>query len=555
MLDAWEVRLTRGGCCYKDLTTIWYSSIVKLVEPKEKTYITTDDMSTSTTPHSRGTACNNCRWKCDRQRPICGVCRKSTLPLEDCEYGPIFQADLLEEKISIAETRLQELQNSASGSSMRLHNPYTQSPPWRSELGPVSHSMSTSYPLRNFQTGMTPERRKILLDAFLPSASELGFFLNPVNFTTSFVQGQGSGSLIGAILLFTSILSSKFNLVEPDCLASVMDSMASDSQRLTPQNSDAIISVIQANVLLANYSFLKGKMVEGRYHTNTAVSLILSSGLHRGSRSLLSPARDTVHEGERINAVFTVLALNAAWTAIDDTGSPAIDWHSPDWRVELPWPLEIEQYRMVSSSQLNARGSDTIATFLAGGNGHGSASVSALYTKACILLERASILYRESRTNLSPEKYRLFQSTHHATSSVLSRFNSEICALEVPRSTRDARRLFALHLLTSVAFIRMLYAQGAHSQPQLMSTISSIVRCTRDLRLRDFGIVDPIVAISLKTVGKVLLQVIRNNRSPDAANSLKEILDAMEALGGQGRGTMMENCYLALRGEYDSMFR
>ncbi|KAL0060225.1 hypothetical protein AAF712_012980 [Marasmius tenuissimus] len=132
-----------------------------------------------------------------------------------------------------------------------------------------------------------------------------------------------------------------------------MDSMASDSQRLTPQNSDAIISVIQANVLLANYSFLKGKMVEGRYHTNTAVSLILSSGLHRGSRSLLSPARDTVHEGERINAVFTVLALNAAWTAIDDTGSPAIDWHSPDWRVELPWPLEIEQYRMVGDTLIS----------------------------------------------------------------------------------------------------------------------------------------------------------------------------------------------------------
>ncbi|KAK1232852.1 hypothetical protein PQX77_004018 [Marasmius sp. AFHP31] len=513
-------------------------------------------MSISTTPHPRGTACNNCRrrrLKCDRQRPICGVCRKSTLPLEDCEYGPVFQADLLEEKISIAETRIQELQNSASGSSMRLHSPYTQSPPRRNE-GPATHSMPTSYPLRNFQTGMTAERRKILLDTFLSFSSELGFFLDSVNFSSSFVQGQGSGSLIGAILLFTSTLSSTFNLVELDCLASVTDSLAADSRRLAPQNPDAIISVIQANVLLANYFFLKGKMVEGRYHTNTAVSLILSSGLHRGSRSLLSSARDIVHEGERINAVFTVFALNAAWTAVDDTGSPAIDWNSPDWRVDLPWPLEIEQYRMVSSSQSISRRSDTIVTFLAGGNGHGS-TISALYAKACILLERASMLYRESRANLSPEKYRRFQATHHAISSVLSRFNSEICALEVPRSTRDARRLFAIHLLTNVAFIRMLYAQGAHSQSQLMSTINSIVRCIRDLRLRDFGIVDTIVAKSLETVGKVLLEAIRSNRSRDAVSLLKEILDAMEALGGQGRGTMMETCYLALREEYNSVFK
>ena len=105
-----------------------------------------------------------------------------------------------------------------------------------------------------------------------------------------------------------------------------------------------------------------------------------------------------------------------------------------------------------------------------------------------------------SRSDMSPERYHQFRSSHQAISSALSRLDAELHVLEAPGSMAAARRLFVTHLLMNVAVIRMLYAQGAHSHSQLMSAIDSITKAVQNNRLRDFGTVDPIVAVRYTSV-------------------------------------------------------
>lgn len=57
----------------------------------------------------------------------------------------------------------------------------------------------------------------------------------------------------------------------------------------------------------------------------------------------LPPALDTIDEGERINAFWTVLIVNNYWVIAH--GSPsAISYDMP---IDTPWPLEMTEYDQV----------------------------------------------------------------------------------------------------------------------------------------------------------------------------------------------------------------
>ncbi|KAF9259612.1 hypothetical protein L218DRAFT_989984 [Marasmius fiardii PR-910] len=513
---------------------------------------------------ARGSSCNHCRrrkLKCDGKRPICDVCRRSTLPLDDCEYpvGGHSRAHILQEKISILETRLGELETpTPPGSSVQLHNPYSQYS--RGNTAPLATPRFKDSRVKKHLVRMmkmtTIERRRLFLDTFLSFAPEVGFFLDPVEFRSSFIDGSACKPLMSAALLLVAYVSREEQR-ETEYLSSTTESLASNSQfRFSPQNPPALISTIQVYVLLANYLFFKGKTLEGKYYANTALSLILGTGLHRTQHpDQLPPARDVPEWGERINAVWAVLSLNAAWKVAEENSSSAcVGWNPSTWKVGVPWPLEIGQYNTISPNYLRGNHADTIQGFLENMEDNGY-STPALYAKACILFERATALYHRNQPNLSLAEAQQFRTSYESVSAVLSRFISKLRGLEPPNSKERAKRMFVIYLLTRVALVQLLYARGAHSQPQILPVLESIVGYIRSSRLDDFGVVDPLVATLLRVVGNVLLELLRASPSSDLSAGFDTIINAMMTLSKGTTGSMMETQASILRERRIAMFR
>ena len=111
---------------------------------------------------------------------------------------------------------------------------------------------------------------------------------------------------------------------------------------------------LQAEVLLANYFFARGRFVEGKHHLAFAVSTALSAGLHRirSANWMINPnlptPRDSVEEGELILGWWTVFNLDKAWAA-GLICSPNFEHsdHPMATQIDTPWPLEMEDYEQV----------------------------------------------------------------------------------------------------------------------------------------------------------------------------------------------------------------
>lgn len=187
------------------------------------------------------------------------------------------------------------------------------------------------------------------LRSFLHHSSIIGFFLDQARFADSVTLPnvmKPSAALLSTAYLWGIHLSDSGEVLayEEVFLARALQSTA---QELSSSHPQRIIQCIQAEVLLAHYFFRKARMLEGRYHTCSAVSLVLSARLHKirsvegGGPSVLPPPTDDIEEGERIKAFWTVFILDNCWTTAD--GSPSnFLCTSPDSRIDLPWPLDTQ---------------------------------------------------------------------------------------------------------------------------------------------------------------------------------------------------------------------
>jgi hypothetical protein len=114
-----------------------------------------------------------------------------------------------------------------------------------------------------------------------------------------------------------------------------------------------ILQNIQAEVLIAHYFLSQGRFLEAMHRINTAVSLSIGCGLHRlnGSNTsaynLPSP-RDSVEQGERVNAFWSILTVHKCWSIILQWPSSVSD--ILDEKIDLPWPLDMELYESASIS-------------------------------------------------------------------------------------------------------------------------------------------------------------------------------------------------------------
>ncbi|ESK84672.1 Zn(2)-Cys(6)binuclear cluster domain-containing protein [Moniliophthora roreri MCA 2997] len=491
--------------------------------------------SSSRSQLCRGAACVRCRLrktKCDGKRPVCGPCQAAQP--NQCGYtdeAP-WTTHTLEEKISVMESRLGDLQKSSESSSITLHHPYASDK--------AALNLPPPLDIRKLPT----ELRRSLINALLTRASNFNFFLE-----TSRFAGPDSYPPSPALRSTTYLMGAYFNLdakvsaQQPNLLT---QALYDATQGLSVDHPHRTLHLIQAEVILGQYFLLNGRLTEARYHTCTAISLVLGASFHkiRAKELLLTPGLDnlpppvdSLEEVERVNALWTVLIINHCWTAAHDAASN-IAYERSESRVDAPWPLDIS-----SQSQFpdDLRSSDTIQEFLENaeddGNGNPLLTIKA---KAAILYEQGSRLSQGYTPNMSLHDGARFQSSFLNLNNHIRRFISALPPIRTDsRSSVIVRQLLFIHTLARMALIQLHRAftgKDASSHALTLLTAEEIVACSQGVKLHDFPFIDPFMSFLWVATAKIFIEEIGNvcqsasNREGPPRRSHKDLSAQVEII-------------------------
>ncbi|THU87384.1 hypothetical protein K435DRAFT_867349 [Dendrothele bispora CBS 962.96] len=531
---------------------------------------------------TRGGACSNCRYrriKCDGALPRCSNCERSTGRFSDCEYPGRDYSEIehLERQIAELESRIKQQETSSAtertNDSVFLHDPYLQTHT-ATQMQSVwaQHSVSSGSARRSGEVSL--QLRQSLLSAFIPYANELGFFLDLTEIcntimSTPSLRTSDTGvppitpALIDIIFLLGSHLSTfpQVTVLEPEFLSiaqgsvsHILSSPVMPGTRSTSSHPHwKVLGAIQSHVLLAQYFYHTGRKLEGKYSVTIAIALILGTRMHRirseevvsgqgqmqmtlcrdnytsgvflsGSETMQNQFQEEKEETQRINAFWTVLALNSRWAAVEGYGSSFPYW-KPAMRIDTPWPWV----------NLNpaTRNSFTVQHFLA--NHHDDAhSTLALYAKACILLEQAFEFTNRYERNQSspglnptlsaPDSLSVLNNLMRLTtqltsqlpsiSSIQNSLPSNSISLQASNSGSKKRELLVIHTIARVAIIRLysLYENTSCSSSDERARIHNLKVEAANESAKMIGLVDgrgvifidPIMATLWPTIAHVL---------------------------------------------------
>ncbi|KAJ3907566.1 hypothetical protein F5879DRAFT_505716 [Lentinula edodes] len=484
----------------------------------------------------KGTACINCRQRkirCDGKRPVCGSCN-ATLP-SACRYsdGSASINQLLREDIAILETRLQQLENpSDSSRTLALH----------------AASGSSSTPPHT-PLNVSLNMRQALFRSVLPYSFEFGFFLDYSRFSTSLSShsshDQPFPSILSACQLIGAYLSpvNELSALQSAFLSQALYDASTGISRDPIHLARSIVHCVQAEIFLSQYFFVNGRTLEGKYRISNAMSMVLGAGFHKirssdayafqgraGMHSVLPP-RDPVEEGERINALWQVVIMNACWTAAD--GSPSnIAYDVPESRIDAPWPLDSGSYSQASFPD-SIRSSHTIQNFISNVPDNGR-SLLAIHVKAAMLFERSSLLQRQYRPNMSLADATRFQQTFNNLNSAINNMTAILPSLSDHNLSRSTiRRLLIAHTLCRVATIILhgIFEQrDPASQGQVLTAAESVVMLLKSINLTDFPFIDPIMGHLWMTTVNVFIKEIRLHVATGMTrrSSLQGMMDSAE---------------------------
>ncbi|KAJ6472282.1 hypothetical protein C8R47DRAFT_1054121 [Mycena vitilis] len=519
-------------------------------------------MSTVSNSLSRGQACFSCKrrkMKCDGAKPICGQCERGRRR-EDCEYTQgqgRARVEILQESISKVESRIYELEhpheNQQPGVQLRLpyhpgsrpicmlffllvHPEYSE--PWAAADEPPLDLLQKLYDFLHTSMHSMLTYTFKSVDLFLSYSSEFGFFLNRSRFRASALLRQPIGhharptpALLFAVYLWGLRLSQQAPLIaqEPNFLSRALDFTAKGLSGNHPQK---IMHNLQAEILLAYYLFSSGRFLEGKYHTASAMSLGLSSGLHlvrsaTGPPSSLPPANDAVEEGERIHACWSGVILDKAW-AVALSEDPHLDPHRQNYAVDTPWPLEMDDYDKASrlySFQPNALYkaptiyptalySNTVDTFINGASIDNTMSTIAMLSKASVLWQRADHLARNWKPDMSQNQSTAFRESFVALDRLIDRFRAALVppnriSFPTPATTRA---LVVSHSIAHTSAIQLHRIGPLRADPN--SRRKSLVAATNVLNiivsvpLQNFAYINPIMGTVWLTACQVLVDEI-----------------------------------------------
>ncbi|KIY65624.1 hypothetical protein CYLTODRAFT_492179 [Cylindrobasidium torrendii FP15055 ss-10] len=436
----------------------------------------------------KGAACLNCRHRkirCDGAQPVCGQCSRSDV-FVDCEYSGSSansRTRALEERIASVQQRINVLESGPSVPSV------TEAPLLMQALGFSS----------------LPPVHQDLVTRFLTFGPNIGFFLNPTIFSADFASAV-IPSLHSCTLLWGIHLSGNPQLTaeEPMYLSSAAENASQDRAR-NVGHTRGLLQCIQLEVLLANYLLRSDKLVEGRYHVSQAVSLVLSSGMHK----YRPEGRDIVREGERLNAIWNVLALEASWSAFDDSVM-SFDPNAEQSRIDAPWPLDTVHYQEITN--LPPRNASTIQKFLAG-EPDNNMSMLSLFAKATLLFSKS--------TTLSP-------SDILGTKAVVGVLDTFIQPLPAPNTLPNPSLGVVIHSLAYASVIA-LYKPASplalQHRPRAIKAARSMIRL---LNVR-ITFLDAILGIAWVKTCKFLVGEIGEAPHGEAFQLLGQLVGAMRS--------------------------
>ncbi|KAJ7659342.1 Zn(2)-Cys(6) binuclear cluster domain-containing protein [Mycena polygramma] len=485
-------------------------------------------MATTSSSLSRGQACFSCKrrkMKCDGAKPICGQCERGRRR-EDCEYTQgqgRARVEILQESISRVESRIYELEHPHENQQLevQLRQPYQASScPTHSE----HRAAADEPPLDILQK---------LVDLFLSYSSEFGFFLNRSRFRASALLRQPIGhharptpALLSAVYLWGLRLSQQAPLIaqEPIFLSRALDFTAKGLSGNHPQK---IMHNLQAEILLAYYFFSSGRFLEGKYHTASAMSLGLSSGLHmvrsaNGPASSLPPPNDAIEEGERIHACWSGVILDKAW-AVALSENPHLDHHRQNYAVDTPWPLEMDDYERGSLNP-TALYSNTLDTFVNGVSIDTGMSTIAMLSKASVLWQRADHLARNWKLDMSQNESTVFQNSFVALDGLIDRFRAALIPPNrIPFPTPAmTRALVVSHSIAHTSAIQLhtiaLWRADPNSRRKSLVAATSILNIIVSVPLQHFALINPIMGTVWLTACQVLVDEIYEYRTQRAAS-------------------------------------
>jgi hypothetical protein len=208
----------------------------------------------------------------------------------------------------------------------------------------------------------------ISVNTFLQNASQVGFFLHIALFRDALGRefppahpSRPSPALLSTIYLWGLHLSQSYTLREHERTL-LSRALQHTSRSLSGSYPQLLLQTLQAEILLAYYFFRNGRFLEGKYHSSSAASLVISSGLNkiRSTRHMLSVTefpsgrppslprpRNTIDEGERINGFWAALVLDKCWSVALDSPSNFTDAEMLGTQIDTPWPLDIAGYEQV----------------------------------------------------------------------------------------------------------------------------------------------------------------------------------------------------------------
>ncbi|KAJ6508400.1 hypothetical protein C8R45DRAFT_816545, partial [Mycena sanguinolenta] len=414
--------------------------------------------------------------KCDRVRPKCGPCSRS-LTFQDCEYADDGKT-----------TEAQKLEGEVAKFGF---------PERRSKFCRTNSKCSSSYrAARETSIYIDSEPDQLGIRNFLQHSSQFGFFLNIHRFqeATKGRSGQRPAPiLLDAVNLWAIHLSDSgdFSAYEAGYLSRALGSMV--NAMAGTHSSNTVLPVIQAEILLSYYFLRNTRFLEAKYHLSAAVSLVISSELHRIRSTELkaatfrtsTPPRDSMEEYERISGFWTVVILDNCFTTAD--GSPSNISHTdPNTRIDSPWPLDINAPVLPNSSF------GTISAFL-GNQPDSGTSILALHAKASLLFKQASRLAAQYRPDMNNK--RQFYASFKSADSLIERFKLDLPTVH----SRSTREIIVIHSLAHVATIQLhnpFVVDTDASRSRVVASARTIVANLAQVPLDRFVHIDPILGVS-----------------------------------------------------------
>lgn len=315
------------------------------------------------------------------------------------------------------------------------------------------------------------------------------------------------------------------------------------------------VYALQAEMLLALYLLTSGRLLEGRYHAAAAVSIAVSSRLHKnpagresGTENLglgifhlalpgaADPAapRDAAEEQEGIDVFWTAFVMDRCWSVA--LGSSAVlSEDSPATQIDTPWPRGPDVHGQVAfhiiapcvlltgllqgNSARNQVHGRPVHAFLTNqalpqGGGDG-ASPLALRAKSAALFECATRLSGRfvRGTSRGPESRpptltpitgqpisAAFRAEVDTLESAVSGFTGSLLPLDdVPSLSDHARRSFAVTYTLAHASTIQMYCVCAKTNTSsherclgAQRAIAAVLEC---LPLTDLPFLDPIIGV------------------------------------------------------------